>query len=64
MLELVSADRADIQFVKVDVFDNGLYASELSVGQIPTMVLFQNGKELKRHTGSMASHDLKEWLGT
>ena len=39
------------------------HASRLMVTQAPTLILFEDGEEVKRHSGVMNAAALKEWIG-
>jgi len=40
-----------VKFVKIDVDDNSELATNLQILSIPVLILFKNGKELKRIVG-------------
>ena len=49
----------------LEVFDIEKYPStikSLGVSSVPTMILYADGKEVKRRTGSINSADLEKWL--
>ena len=52
----------DFNFVKVNVDDNADIAKEYGVMTIPTVILFKDGKEIKRNIGFMTQDGLKEFL--
>lgn len=52
----------DFNFVKLDVDEHAEIAREYGVMSIPTVILFENGKEVKRNIGFMSEEDLKEFL--
>ena len=39
-------------------------ASQYGIRSIPTMILFQNGRELARQSGSMGKSDIVMWVQT
>ena len=51
IIEQVSADRSDVKVVKVDVDESQMLAMQFGVRSIPTVVVFKNGKEVKRNVG-------------
>ena len=51
-----------ILVAKVNTDDNQLAATKLGVQGIPTMILFQNGKEVDRVVGVLPKAPLKRWL--
>lgn len=52
----------DINFVKVNVDDYSDIAREYGVMTIPTVILFKDGKEIKRNIGFMSNEELIEFL--
>ena len=52
----------DINFVKLDVDKSSDIAREYGVMSIPTIILFKDGKEVKRFTGFMSKDNLLEFL--
>lgn len=52
----------DINFVKLDVDKNSDIAREYGVMTIPTIILFENGEEVKRHIGFMNKEELVEFI--
>lgn len=63
LFEKVSEDVNDVKFVKLDVDKFNGIAREYGVMSIPTLILFENGKELKRNVGFMSEDKLKEFIG-
>lgn len=61
VFEEVSKDY-DFNFVKLDVDKASDIAREYGVMSIPTIILFENGKEVKRFTGFMAEEEFIEFL--
>ncbi len=47
---------------KVEVDDNMRLAGHYRLRGFPTVILFQDGEERGRFTGSRASHWIREWL--
>lgn len=62
VLEKVSKDTTGVTFLKVNVDDHMLHASRLGVGSLPTLVLFQDGEEIKRHLGTLSEPALRAWV--
>ena len=48
----------DIKIIKIDVDKNQSIASKYQVRGVPTMLLFQNGKQLWRQSGVLQKEDL------
>jgi thioredoxin 2 len=51
-----------IRFVKLNTQDFGQIASRYNISGIPTMILFKNGKEVKRISGALDSSSMTNWL--
>lgn len=56
------ANDSSINFVKLDVDKSSEIAREYGVMTIPTIILFRNGKEIKRYTGFMSKEDLEKFI--
>jgi thioredoxin 2 len=62
--ESVARDlRASVRFAKVDVDAAPAVARRFGVSSIPTLVLFQQGTEVRRIAGAMSAAQLKGWIG-
>lgn len=61
VFEEVSKDE-DFNFVKLDVDKYSDIAREYGVMSIPTVILFENGKEVKRFTGFMSKDEFIKFL--
>ena len=61
VFEEVSKDE-DFNFVKLDVDKYSDIAREYGVMSIPTVILFENGKEVKRFTGFMSKDEFLGFL--
>ncbi len=61
VFEEVSKDK-DFYFVKLDVDKYSDIAREYGVMSIPTVILFENGNEVKRFTGFMSKDEFIEFL--
>ncbi|MNF01546.1 Thioredoxin-like protein [compost metagenome] len=47
-----------VSIIKIDVDKNQQIASQYQVRGVPTMILFQNGKQLWRQSGVVSKEDL------
>jgi len=57
-----TAKENNINFVKLDVDKHSEIAREYGVMSIPTIILFKDGKEVKRYTGFMSKEQLIEFI--
>ena len=53
---------ADIDILKVNVDNFPNIARDFKVMSIPTLIIFENGKEVKKNIGMMSKNDLESWL--
>ena len=51
-----------LPILKVDVDENDVLASEYKIFSVPTLILFENGKEIKRISGFMSEEELESWV--
>lgn len=56
------SEESDINFVKLDVDKNDGIARKYGVMTIPTVILFENGEEVKKHIGFMSKEELEEFI--
>ena len=56
------ANEEDINFVKVDIDKHEDICREYKVMSVPTLILFENGKEIKRSIGFIPKERLKEFI--
>ena len=58
-----AARRAEpkLRFVKLNSDDNQDLSARLGIRGIPTMIMFENGKEIGRVSGAMTSTGILEW---
>lgn len=56
------ASEIDIDIVKVNVDDEEEIARKYGVMSIPTLILFENGQELKKTIGFMPKDKIKEFI--
>lgn len=62
ILEETSEEVEDTKFYKLDVDKNGDIAQQYEIRGIPTLILFNNGNEVKRITGVTSKENLKEQI--
>ena len=63
LLETLSQDPGDVEFVKINIDEHMLHASRHGVSSVPTLVLYKASYEAKRHVGGISEPALREWLG-
>lgn len=51
-----------IPILKVDTDEENILASKYNIFSIPTIIIFKNGKEIKRKVGYLSYDELKEWV--
>ena len=56
------SEESDINFVKLDVDKNEDISRKYGVMTIPTVILFENGEEVKKHIGFMSKEELEEFI--
>ena len=62
MMGKVLEEMADIDILKVNVDNFPNIAIDFKVMSIPTLIIFENGKEVKKNIGMMSKNDLESWL--
>lgn len=62
ILEEISKERNDVMIAKLNVDDNQKSALQYGVQSIPTMILFENGKEKKRLVGALPKEKINIFL--
>ncbi|MEZ5660206.1 MAG: thioredoxin TrxC [Burkholderiaceae bacterium] len=55
--------RGKVQFVKVDTDANPGLASRFGIRSIPTLAMFEKGREVKRSAGAMSEGQIRAWIG-
>ena len=61
-IEEIESSYPEVRFGKVDVEKSGVMAESMKVMGLPTVIVFVNGKEDSRFTGSTAGKNLVSWL--
>lgn len=62
VFESVSEEVSDIKFVKVDIDKHEDLCREYKVMSVPTLILFENGKEVRRSIGFIPKEKLIEFI--
>ncbi|MBQ8188663.1 MAG: thioredoxin [Lachnospiraceae bacterium] len=61
-IEELAAEESDIVIGKVDIDESQELAIQYRVASIPTLILFQDGQEVKRTSGFMPKDAVKTWI--
>ncbi len=62
IFEELSKSIKEIKFGKINVDNEQEIAKSNNVGSIPTLIIFEKGKEVKRHSGFMSKENLIEFI--
>lgn len=62
--QLAEHFKGKIKFAKVNVDENSNLASRYDVMSIPTFLVFRDGEEIYRHTGSVSFEQFKQKLNS
>ena len=62
MLSPILEKLEEVKVLKVNVDENPELARKYGVMSIPCLILFDQGKELKRNVGFIPENKLKEWI--
>ncbi|CAJ0837234.1 3324_t:CDS:10 [Entrophospora sp. SA101] len=63
-LQKLLSERNDLVILEVDAEKFPYLASEFQVSSVPTLVLFKQGKKIKKGAGNMSIQQLKEFLNS
>ena len=65
MLSLVMEkydNKGVIPIIKVDIDEEQELSERFGITAVPTLIIFENGKESKRITGFMSEDELDKWV--
>ena len=62
VLEEYSKNNADVTICKIDVDKYETLAQQYGVMTIPTLILYKDGKLIKKNIGFIPLADLKKWI--
>jgi thioredoxin 2 len=51
-----------VRFAKLNTEDEQNIATQLNIRSIPTMVIFDKGREVARQSGAMSAADIQSWV--
>ncbi len=60
--QAAKAWRGKVRFAKLNTEQSPGPAGQFGIRSIPTMILFQNGRELARQSGAMNQAQISQWL--
>lgn len=63
VLEQLSEDRKDIKFISIDTDKEEELARSFGIMSIPCLILFEDGKEVKKAIGFQSKSNLEEFIG-
>lgn len=58
----LSEEVTDIKFLKVDIDEESELAEKYDVMSIPTIILFENGVEVKKNIGLISKSELEKFI--
>ena len=62
MMGKVLEEIEDIDILKINVDNFPNIARKFKVMSIPTLIIFENGKEIKKNIGMSSKSDLESWI--
>lgn len=62
MSKIMSETNLGINVKEIDIDENGDLAVHYGIRSVPTILLMEDGKEIKRMSGVKKAEELKEWL--
>ncbi|WP_297307118.1 thioredoxin TrxC [Neptuniibacter sp.] len=62
IFEKTAAESETLLFAKVDTEKAQQTSARMNIRSIPTLILFQNGKEIDRIAGALQEPQLKQWI--
>ncbi len=63
IIEEIADSNDDIKVVSINIDDEDELSEEYNVSSIPCLVLFENGKEVKRNVGLISRDDIESLIG-
>ena len=63
IIEEIAEEKQNIKIISVNIDNEDELAYRYGVVSIPCLVLFENGKEIKRNVGFISKDDINEFLG-
>jgi thioredoxin 1 len=63
VIDEIAEEVSDVKICKVDIDDQMALAKKYFVMSIPTIIVFKDGKPVRRHVGTLPKEDILEMLG-
>ena len=63
IIEEISNENDNIKIISVNIDKEDELAEEYNVSSIPCLILFKNGKEIKRNVGFISKDDIESIIG-
>lgn len=63
IIEEISNENDDIKVISVNIDTEDELAEKYEVSSIPCLILFENGKEIKRNVGLISKDDIESIIG-
>ncbi len=60
--EVIKTANIEYPIAEIDLTDDNAPAKEYGIRGVPTLVMLDNGKEVKRKSGMMTKEQLEEWV--
>ncbi len=60
--ELAADENAPAMIAKMNIEDNPETPINYQIRGVPTLILFNNGQEIAKHTGAMTKTRITEWI--
>lgn len=62
LLEELSEEMPEIQLAKINIDEEPELAGRYQVESIPTLILFENGREVRRQTGAIPKTEIRQFI--
>lgn len=59
---LKHANLGDVELVEIDIDENSEKTAEFKIRGVPTLVLMEDGKELRRKSGVLMADQIEEFI--
>jgi len=63
IIDELAEEKTDLKVVSINIDDEDELSEEYNVSSIPCLVVFDQGKEVKRNVGLMSKDDLETFIG-